>query len=77
MCRIDEQLRFLQQLHGAVGVRRFASADKLLGLEQILGKFSAGVLVPEKLRVIEALGELSDDLIAKVTGTESVLTSGV
>ena len=58
MGRVDEQLRFLQELHGAVGIRGFAGADKLLGLEQILGEFAAGVLVPEKLRVVKTLGEL-------------------
>ena len=52
-----------KQLHGAVGVRGFAGADKFLGFEQVLGEFAAGVLVPEKLGVVKALGEFADDLI--------------
>ena len=33
MRRVDEQLRFLHQLHGAIGIDGLGRADKLLGLK--------------------------------------------
>src|SRR5215813_1305460 len=60
---IDEQLRFLHQLQGTVSIDSIARAEKLLRLEHILSKFSAGILVPEELRFVETSGELGEDLI--------------
>src|SRR5688500_5350309 len=51
--RIDKKLRFLKQLYCAVEVGGFTCADEFPGLEQVLGEFAAGVLVPKKLGVIE------------------------
>src|SRR5262245_41753674 len=63
MCCIDEELRFLHQLQGTVSINSIARAEKLLRFEHILSKFSAGILVPEELRFVEAAGELGEDLI--------------
>lgn len=63
---IDEELRFLQQLQGAVAVRRVFLAEKLPGLEQVFGEFAPRILVPEYLRIAKADRELSDDLLRLV-----------
>ena len=63
MRRVDEQLRFLHQLHGAIGIDGLARADKFLGLEHVLGEFTAGIFVPEELRFVKPAGELRENLI--------------
>jgi hypothetical protein len=60
---VNKQLGLLQQLNSAVGVHHLSVAYKLLRLEQVLGKFPAGVFVPEQLGVIKAAGEFGKDLV--------------
>src|SRR5918995_1469988 len=59
---VNKQLGLLQQLNSAIGVQ-LSVAYKLLRLEQVLGKFSAGVFVPEQLCVIKTAGEFGEDLV--------------
>src|SRR3989304_3253796 len=60
---VDEELRFLQQLHRPVGVRRFAFPYELPRLEEVFGELSAGVFIPKKLPVVETPGELGDNFV--------------
>jgi hypothetical protein len=61
--RIDKQLRFLQQLHGAVGIGRLTLVGEFLGFKEILGTFSTGIFVPEELRVIKATSRLLKNVL--------------
>jgi hypothetical protein len=63
MRRVDEQLRFLQQLYRAVKISGFARADKLFRLEQVFSELAAGVLVPEQLCIVKTPGKFHDDLM--------------
>src|SRR5262245_45582626 len=60
---INEELRFLDQLQRTVSIDGIACTEKLLRLEHVFSKFSAGIFVPEELRFIETAGELGEDLI--------------